>query len=1557
MAARPPAPPPDRASATPVFKDGLGARVRVTDAGGDVVEQLQLTSDIAAQESAIRDRVGRLVNFRHARYVRLRGVDRAKTGTKPLVVAYDALDGHRLSSVLETLPKLSLNVEVDIALQIIRDLLPAIGILHDSRKVTHGAIALERLVYTSQQRLVIVDHGLGAALARMNLPRKKLWDQYRIASPATTRALFDEKMDVVQIGLVALSLLLGRPLTEDDYPAQVKRLIFSVKEVSSRIGSRPIGPELRRWLERATGIDEAQTFNAIKEAQDAFETVVAVDRYAPSAAAVKAFFVRYEELIARLPVSAPAAVDAPEKEKKVPGAAIDVDSALSQLAVTIAPRRRTPAPGAEAGAELAPPAAAQAVELKPPAKGRPARAAAEAEAAADAVAEQKGEAPSAGTKFGRRKADTLDALQALQEMALSGDISALEQTANAVYEDAAAKVAPRSAPVDDSERVAREAAERARQEAEAREQAEREGRALAEQVARTAAEQVAREAAERAEAERQARAASEREAMERGARQEAERQAHEASLRATREASDREAAERAAREAGERADRATREAEARADRAEREAGERVVRVEREAAERAERVARETAEQAAAERAAREQEVREQVRQELAEREATERQARELAEREARAAAELAAKEAADRAAAERAAQEAAARAEREAAERSAAEKAAREAADRAEREAAERAAAQEAAREARERAEREATERAAAERALREAAERAERAEREAVERAARAEREATERAERAQREAIAREAAERQAREHAEREARANAERAAKEAAERAAAERAAREAAERAERAERQSAERADRVAREAAERAAQAAREAAEREAAHVAAREAAEQAVLEAAEREAAHRVALEAAERAVREAAERADVERAARQVAEQAAREAAERALADLASQHAGTRTEMEAASRMSAERAARDAAEAAEAARVAREQAERHAEERAAAQQAAREAAERAEREATERAAAERSAREHAARAETEREARAAAELEARRAAERADRHAAERHAAERAAREAAALMEAEREARAAAEARAREVAEQAAAERAAREAAVEGDGRRRRRKKRAGLRTADEFSAVEPQPSFDDTALATATTFAAPMPGPSSMPPPPPSDQPLAGVVAWQPGQSLEAMPAWARGAASEATPPSEPSPEAEVVSYTPPPSGAAPSVDAPLSIGPVSGGPVSGSPVSIGPASGGPSILPFPAKADTWMHRAPQVDASVAAVAAAAAEEGEERQAPILAAPRRRFSVNWARTLAASLLVALLEGVAFATAWWYVTPEQEGWLIVHTKPAGIQVSVDGMVLGQTPFAKPLAPGRHTIELRYGTGTRVVPVEISAGVQTEQRLTWGNGFTTGQASITSTPKGSQVSIDGRVLGKTPLMVSDLLPGKHEVAIESDSGSVTQMLMIEAGQTTELDVPVYAGWVSVLSPVQLQITLGGRLIGTTEIEKLLLKPGHHTLGLTNESLGYKGTVEVRVRPGATSSVSVVPKTSVTVEAPEGTELSVNGESMGTLPNTKLEVPLGTAEFVMRYKDEERRVVMPVTMLSPVVVRYDGASTVEPESR
>jgi PEGA domain len=327
-----------------------------------------------------------------------------------------------------------------------------------------------------------------------------------------------------------------------------------------------------------------------------------------------------------------------------------------------------------------------------------------------------------------------------------------------------------------------------------------------------------------------------------------------------------------------------------------------------------------------------------------------------------------------------------------------------------------------------------------------------------------------------------------------------------------------------------------------------------------------------------------------------------------------------------------------------------------------------------------------------------------------------------------------------------------------------------------------------------------------------------------------------------------------------------------------------------------------------------------------------------------------AAAEAEEQAETVVPFKA-PRRqmqmpRIRINWRRTLAASVVVSLLEGVAFATAYWYVVPTESGSLLVETTPPGIEILVDGRSAGRTPFSDSLAPGRHTIELRQGSNSRVLPVEISAGVQTMQRITWAKGLKTGQARVTATAANAHVTIDGKKWGKAPLTISTLAAGKHMVQIESDAGTVNTPIAVSPGETTELDVPIYPGWVSVLAPVQLLIYEGERFLGTTEGEKLMLAPGKHTLDFVSEELGFKRSVDVTITPGSTAAVSLpMPKVPVTIEGPEGADLLVDGEAMGKLPLTGLQVPLGTRDFVVKHPElGEKRQVVTATNLAPVRV-------------
>jgi hypothetical protein len=65
---------------------------------------------------------------------------------------------------------------------------------------------------TPQGRLVIAEHVLGAAVEQMQYGRERLWHEFRVAMPPSAGIpRFDQRADVTGMGIVALSLILGRP--------------------------------------------------------------------------------------------------------------------------------------------------------------------------------------------------------------------------------------------------------------------------------------------------------------------------------------------------------------------------------------------------------------------------------------------------------------------------------------------------------------------------------------------------------------------------------------------------------------------------------------------------------------------------------------------------------------------------------------------------------------------------------------------------------------------------------------------------------------------------------------------------------------------------------------------------------------------------------------------------------------------------------------------------------------------------------------------------------------------------------------------------------------------------------------------------------------------------------------------------------------------------------------------------------------------------------------------------------------------------------------------------
>ncbi|MDP2321653.1 MAG: PEGA domain-containing protein [Acidobacteriota bacterium] len=261
--------------------DGFGRRTRGLDPdSGDEVEILELSPALvehAGFVSALADRVARFAAVRHASYVHLGRLDRPSADRLTLVS--DDTGGWRLSQMLAVASSTGLPLDITVVIGLLRQLLPAVALFgRHNRETAIGALAPERLIVTPQGRLVIAEHAFGPALEKLNFGRERLWRDFRVTmAPSAGLPRANPRADAHAIGVVALSLLLGRSLAEDEYPNQLSALVDSA--VEHRAGeTAPLSKALSSWLTRALQFDISNSFQSPHEVQVAFESVLASDR-------------------------------------------------------------------------------------------------------------------------------------------------------------------------------------------------------------------------------------------------------------------------------------------------------------------------------------------------------------------------------------------------------------------------------------------------------------------------------------------------------------------------------------------------------------------------------------------------------------------------------------------------------------------------------------------------------------------------------------------------------------------------------------------------------------------------------------------------------------------------------------------------------------------------------------------------------------------------------------------------------------------------------------------------------------------------------------------------------------------------------------------------------------------------------------------------------------------------------------------------------------------------------------------------------------------------------
>lgn len=244
-----------------IFRDGLGDRVLVRDPHGQPAQQvLVLRTDLTSVPSfefAVNEGIWLVERFEHPAFLTIRNILRTG-GTLPQIsLVSDHWPGARLSEILARAESRRETFSVGAVLYIVKEILQGVADLHRvSGEIAHGALAPERIV-VGRDGVRIADYVLGAAIEQLRFSAERYWRELRIAVPASAGGVkLDRRVDVAQVGMIALALFSGRPLRDSEHMGKIGRLLTGTR----------ISPSIRNWLLKMLHMDPRRLFVSAQEA-------------------------------------------------------------------------------------------------------------------------------------------------------------------------------------------------------------------------------------------------------------------------------------------------------------------------------------------------------------------------------------------------------------------------------------------------------------------------------------------------------------------------------------------------------------------------------------------------------------------------------------------------------------------------------------------------------------------------------------------------------------------------------------------------------------------------------------------------------------------------------------------------------------------------------------------------------------------------------------------------------------------------------------------------------------------------------------------------------------------------------------------------------------------------------------------------------------------------------------------------------------------------------------------------------------------------------------------
>ena len=291
----------------------------------------------------------------------------------------------------------------------------------------------------------------------------------------------------------------------------------------------------------------------------------------------------------------------------------------------------------------------------------------------------------------------------------------------------------------------------------------------------------------------------------------------------------------------------------------------------------------------------------------------------------------------------------------------------------------------------------------------------------------------------------------------------------------------------------------------------------------------------------------------------------------------------------------------------------------------------------------------------------------------------------------------------------------------------------------------------------------------------------------------------------------------------------------------------------------------------------------------------------------------------------------AKRSAFKPIYAIIIAFLVVAAIIGSVVkYTHIRFTLTPT--GAVSIISTPSGANAYLNGEYKGTTPLDLSVLPNSYTLRLTkdgYEDYERMIAVDANSMGTVYVALEKPKGT----LSISSTPDGATVSVDGQNKGTTPLNLT-LLPGSYSVKVtKTGYKNYAKTVTVGADLTTKVNAVLErtTGTLSVAStPTGATVYINNQNKGKTPL-KLILSSGSYSVKITKD--GYEDyTKTVTVTANSTTTVNAALEeltylpffstgTLYVDSYPFGATVYINGENKGKTP---LELTLSAGSYSVK---------------------------------